>query len=481
MNIGKLITKNINIILIISIIILIAYLVTSNEKFTIRRLPNTQEVDSNFDFVRIYNLIVTNLNSLNEITNQEREAYNEIVANIEIKQNEGYVFDIDYIRENITIEENTPATSVSTSTSTAGEQGLELFKSISIPKVSIPGSTQITTIKSGNSIEKFINIPSSIYDPNGCGNNEQEITVGSSNDRVLSINGIPNNIIAIKTTENGNLVRVNRDFRDVSDKFSAEIIQQSGDNKTLRITRGDGVGWGMNLKVCGILDSQETNMNSNVTVGTTTTTTTTGTTTTTTNAGTTTTTNAGTTTTRQLGSPNGYILLSNNQIRFLRYFVFLSIIRGIFDQLNKVNNYYFDPSGVDNNKFINMECRDDRCQVQNINNRDVITSFIMGSTEKGFPSITSGESTSSLPNVNVNGRQGLLNIYIDVIQEYINVGLDNDSVMKKILSISIDGTTNLREEIVNIVNDLIRQCHTYGLYYDNGTEGVSSYNFTLTI
>ena len=92
MNIDKLvkkgnymIMKNINIILIVCILVLITYLVTSNEKFTMRVLENKPEINSNFDFVSIVNIIKTNLNNLNTITNQERQTYNELIKNIEAK------------------------------------------------------------------------------------------------------------------------------------------------------------------------------------------------------------------------------------------------------------------------------------------------------------------------------------------------------------------------------------------------------------
>lgn len=329
MNISKIIQDNINFIMIVCILILIVYLVTSNEGFQMNVLENTQEIDSNFDFVAIYNLIKANYNSLNELTTQERDTYNEIVTNIEAKQNDGYVFDIDYIANNL-------RNASTTTTTTTTQPSSESFNSIS--KVPIPDSTEVTVIE----VEKFT---------------------------------------------------------DSSTK-----------------------------------------------------------------------------------APKGYILLDTNQVQFLRYFVFLSVIRGVFDQLVKVNNYYFDPTGVDNSKFINMEFdNSDSGKNKTVNGREVIVSFTLNSNIKNYPSIEKGDASTSLPNVDVIGNMGLLNIYVDVIGRYINLGLGNDSVMKKVLSVDIGTGISLRNEITRVINDLIQQFHTYGLYYMSDDNEAASYTFTLTI
>ena len=552
------IMKNINIILIVCILVLITYLVTSNEKFTMRVLENKPEINSNFDFVSIVNIIKTNLNNLNTITNQERQTYNELIKNIEAKQNDGYIFDIDYIGNNIlsstttttpsTIPSTTtPSTTTPSTTTPSTTTSLtELF--VSIPKVAVPETNDIMTVKLESNIEKFYSIPSSIYDRNGCNilAGEVKIVVGkqntNSNIKDIEIN---KNIISIKKNDDGKLIRANADFNFVDDKFDAKIIEQpEKDKNVLRITR-DVNGWGMNLAVCGIVKTTTTTIPNttiptttiptttipnttisnttipnttipnttipnttipntttsipntttsipNTTIPTTTIPTTTIPTTTiptTTIPTTTISTTTIPTTTRPIGSPKGYILLSENQVKFLRYFVFLSLIRGVFDQLNKVNNYYYDATGTNNNKYVNENhetlCGNEEGLTKTVNGRDIIGKCLMSSMDRGYPSIVADVTTSVLPNVNVVGNMPLLNIYVDVIEKYINTGLCADNIMKKILSVKINNSRiNLKNQIETVVNDLIQEFHKYGLYYVNEIDterNISSYQYNLTI
>lgn len=425
--------------MIVCILILIVYLVRSNEGFQMRVLEDTKDINGSFDFVSIYNFIKTNYNSLNELTTQEKDTYNEIVTNIEAKQAQGYVFDINYIGD---ILRNASTTTTSPSS--------ESF--ISIPKVSIPESTEVKVVV----IDKFTDILESVYDSNGCGTDEVKIMVGNSDNRIKTV-AIDKNITEIKTNSDGKLVRVNTDFNSVDDRFNVEIIQKPDNNKNeLKITRDGGNDWGMNLELCGIRGTATTTAQTTSTTAT--------------------------TTTRPAGAPNGYILLDTNQVQFLRYYVFLSVIRGVFDQLMKVNNYYFDPTGIDNGKFINMEFDSSSGgETTTVNDREVITSFMINSNFPGYPSISKGGSSTSLPNVNVVGNMGLLNIYVDVIERVINLGLSSDSIMKKTLSVDIGGGSTLRNEITRVINDLIQQFHTYNLYYISDSGDLASYNFTLTI
>lgn len=338
MNIGKLVQSNINLILVICILVLIVYLVTSNEGFTMKQLKNEEDINSDFDFVSIYNLIAVNLANLNTITSQEETTYNELVRNIEAKQRDGYVFDIEYIGNYIT---NPPTTTTAPTTTAAPSS--EAF--VSIPKEPIPNLTEIKVI----------------------------------------------------------------------DNFS---------------------------------DSQQTTT-----------------------------------------TPKGYILLDINQAKFLRYYVYLSIIRGVFDQLHRVNSYYFDPTGNDNNKYINNNFDADLLNENNetkvVNGKVIISKCIIDSKFRGYPSITAGASSTTLPTIDVDGGVPLLNLYVDVIQNYINAGLKSDSVMKNILTLNIDSSgTKLVNDIENVIDNLILHFHTFGLYYVNDTKTdrvISSYDYSLTI
>lgn len=337
MNIGKLVQSNINLILVICILILIVYLVTSNEGFTMKQLENKKDINSDFDFVSIYKLIAVNLANLNTITSQEETTYSELVRNIEAKQRDGYIFDIKYIGNHIT---NPPT--ITTAPTTTVVSSSETF--VSIPKEPIPNLTEIKVI----------------------------------------------------------------------DNFS---------------------------------DSQ------------------------------------------QITTPKGYILLDINQAKFLRYYVFLSLIRGIFDQLHRVNNYYFDPTGDNNDKYINNNFDTDLLNENNetrvMNGKVIISKCIIDSKFRGYPSITAGVRSTTLPTIDVDGGTALLNLYVDVIQNYINTGLKSDNVMKNILTLDIDSSgTKLVNDIENVIDDLIQHFHTFGLYYVNDTETdrvISSYDYSLTI
>jgi len=339
--------------LIICILILIVYLVTSNEGFEMRQLTNKEDMQSDFDFISIYNLIAVNLANLNTLTQREKTTYEALVRNIEEKQQDGYEFDIQYIGNRLANPTTTTATTTTAEATTVTEElSNEAF--ISISKVPLPDSTEVAVVNLDSSMEGF------------------------------------------------------------------------------------------------------------------------------------TTTQAAT---RPAGSPKGYILLSATQVEFLRYYVFLSIIRGIFDQLHRVNNYYFDPSGTNNNKHINDNydtlCPDDYHQVANINGKEVLTKCILNSRDTGYPDITAGSPTSSLPTINVIGSKPLLNIYVDVITNYINAGLSTDNVMRKILTVNIDNSnTNLVNDIETVIDNLIQHVHSFNLYHVDITKDdrpLTSYNYTLTL
>jgi len=68
--------------LIICILILIVYLVTSNEGFEMRQLTNKEDMQSDFDFISIYNLIAVNLSQFKYINTTRKNKHMKLLWEI---------------------------------------------------------------------------------------------------------------------------------------------------------------------------------------------------------------------------------------------------------------------------------------------------------------------------------------------------------------------------------------------------------------